>query len=211
MSEKFQPPSWATAPTCRAWLEVRATSAAPDAPPESEVRVDGAPWTSFGCDTDAATVHVDDRRVRRACGTGRRRARRNAHRRALVQGLRRAAAALPRRLPWRRPSLQRCRAASFRAARCALRFIACLEAHTDTHCHASLPSPARSATSRLHAAIVHHPSGKVYIIELNATHGTLVDSLRLEKHRPLQIKDGFRRVRARRFSRMCIAPLNAAC
>ena len=40
--------------------------------------------------------------------------------------------------------------------------------------------------------MVHHPSGKVYIIELNAATGTLVDSLRLERHRPLQIKDGFR-------------------
>jgi hypothetical protein len=50
----------------------------------------------------------------------------------------------------------------------------------------------RSATARLHAAMVHHPNGKVYIIELDATRGTWVDSLRLEKHRPLALKDGFR-------------------
>ena len=41
---------------------------------------------------------------------------------------------------------------------------------------------------------MHHTSGKVYIIELDSTRGTWVDSLRLEKHRPLTLKDGFRRV-----------------
>jgi hypothetical protein len=39
---------------------------------------------------------------------------------------------------------------------------------------------------------VHHTSGKVYIIELDASHGTWVDTLRLERHRPLALKDGFR-------------------
>jgi hypothetical protein len=109
----------------------------------------------------------------------------------------------------RRCSVAVLHAAVLHAVRCALlRVWKRTLTHTVTHPFCRL---ARSAASRLHAAIVHHPSGKVYIIELNATHGTLVDSLRLEKHRPLQIKDGFRRVHARRFSRMSIAPLNAAC
>jgi len=51
---------------------------------------------------------------------------------------------------------------------------------------------ACSAASRVHAAVVHHETGKVYIIDLGSTRGTQVDSLQLEKHRPLGLKDGFR-------------------
>ena len=54
-----------------------------------------------------------------------------------------------------------------------------------------LPHLLRSAASRLHAAVVHHPSGKVYLIDLGSTRGTQVDALKLDKHRPLQLKDGF--------------------
>ena len=53
------------------------------------------------------------------------------------------------------------------------------------------PHLLRSAASRLHAAVVHHPSGKVYLIDLGSTRGTQVDALKLDKHRPLQLKDGF--------------------
>jgi hypothetical protein len=216
MSEKFQPPSWATAPACRAWLEVRATSAAPDSPPNGTVRIDGAPWTTFGCDADAATVHVDDRRVLR--GAGKRRARRNAavsgaaHSQGLRQAPARRAAAAPAAAPpvaaaATRLALQRCC-----AVRCRADVVRCVRLRHCTHANA-LPSFAHSAASRLHAAVVHHPSGKVYIIELNATQGTLVDSLRLEKHRPLQIKDGFRCVRAcvRAWHACPCAPPRLAC
>ena len=59
--------------------------------------------------------------------------------------------------------------------------------------HGSLPLPPYllSAASRLHAAVVHHPSGKVYLIDLGSTRGTQVDALKLDKHRPLQLRDGF--------------------
>jgi hypothetical protein len=59
------------------------------------------------------------------------------------------------------------------------------------HCPHPLHHPLRSAASRLHAAVVHHPSGKVYLIDLGSTRGTQVDALKLDKHRPLQIRDGF--------------------
>ncbi len=82
----FQPPSWAAAPACRAWLEVRSAGDAPDASPSETVRVDGKPWTTFGRAADAADVHVDDRRAA-AAAAARATTHRNAARR-LLEGLR---------------------------------------------------------------------------------------------------------------------------
>ncbi len=112
MGDKFQPPPWAAAPACTAWLEERPAGAAADSPPLRTLRLDAARWTTAGGAPDG-----------------------------------------------------------------------------DAHIH--LPDAPPAA---LHAAFVHHPSGKLYLIELaGAAGGTLVDSLRLERHRPLQVKAGFRR------------------
>jgi len=62
----FKPPSWAAPPQCRAWLEVRRDGDAADAP-VATVRVDGAPFTTFGRSAEACDVHVDDRRVGKNC------------------------------------------------------------------------------------------------------------------------------------------------
>ena len=132
MSDKettFRPPSWAAQPQCRAWLEVREASNLAG-PPLSTVRVDGAPYTTFGRAAEAVDVHVDD-----GCA--------------------------PRTLRTRH---------------------ACASAHSSLAC---------SAASRLHAAIVHHETGKVYLLDLSSS-GTQVDTLRCEKHRPLKIHSGFR-------------------
>jgi peptidyl-prolyl cis-trans isomerase NIMA-interacting 1 len=48
-----------------------------------------------------------------------------------------------------------------------------------------------SAASRLHAAIVHHETGKVYLLDLSSS-GTQVDTLRCERHRPLKLHNGFK-------------------
>ena len=89
----FQPPAWAGAASCRAWLEVRAADAASDAAPADTVRVDAKPWTTFGSDADAADVHVDDRHARSA-PAGRARPGREGLRRAVPRA---AAAVLPGR------------------------------------------------------------------------------------------------------------------
>jgi hypothetical protein len=59
----FQPPPWAAAPSCSAWLEAHGAGDAPDAPPLETIRVDAAPFTTFGRDAAAADVHLDDRRA----------------------------------------------------------------------------------------------------------------------------------------------------
>ena len=61
----FQPPPWASAPSCSAWLEARRAGDEADAPPLEMVRVDTAPYVTFGSDAAAADVHLDDRRVAR--------------------------------------------------------------------------------------------------------------------------------------------------
>jgi hypothetical protein len=57
----FQPPPWAAAPSCSAWLEAHGAGDAPDAPPLETIRVDAAPFVTFGRDAEAADVHLDDR------------------------------------------------------------------------------------------------------------------------------------------------------
>jgi hypothetical protein len=59
----FQPPPWAAAPSCSAWLEARRAGDASDAPPLELVRVDAAPYVTFGRDAEVANVHLDDRRA----------------------------------------------------------------------------------------------------------------------------------------------------
>jgi len=46
------------------------------------------------------------------------------------------------------------------------------------------------SASRKHAAIVHHTSGKVYLIDLQSGHGTLVDGLKVKPHAPMTLKVG---------------------
>jgi len=46
------------------------------------------------------------------------------------------------------------------------------------------------SASRKHAAIVHHTSGKVYLIDLQSGHGTFVDDTRLKPHTPISLKEG---------------------
>eukprot|EP00959_Pyramimonas_sp_CCMP1952_P027478 577563-Pyramimonas_sp.AAC.1 len=46
------------------------------------------------------------------------------------------------------------------------------------------------SASRMHAAIVHHENGRLYIIDLGATHGTTVDGKKLVTHKPVQLIDG---------------------
>lgn len=48
------------------------------------------------------------------------------------------------------------------------------------------------ACSRVHAALVHHENGKVYLIELQASRGTFVvpSGVKAERHRPLSLKPG---------------------
>lgn len=62
----FKPPSWASAPQHRVWLEVRRAADAPDSSPVATVRLDQGPHTTFGRVQDAVDVHVDDRRVKKA-------------------------------------------------------------------------------------------------------------------------------------------------
>jgi NIMA-interacting peptidyl-prolyl cis-trans isomerase 1 len=47
-----------------------------------------------------------------------------------------------------------------------------------------------AAASRLHAAIVHHENGSVYLIDTSSS-GTQVDSLKCDKHRPLHLHSGY--------------------
>eukprot|EP00963_Diacronema_lutheri_P008746 scaffold772_cov339-Pavlova_lutheri.AAC.42 len=44
--------------------------------------------------------------------------------------------------------------------------------------------------SRTHAAIVHHRNGRLYLIDLKATHGTKMDGEPVEAHKPTRLKDG---------------------
>jgi len=44
--------------------------------------------------------------------------------------------------------------------------------------------------SRKHAAIVHHTSGKLYLIDLQAGHGTFVDDKKVKPHTPMSLKEG---------------------
>mmetsp|Transcript_20876 Transcript_20876/g.45745 ORF Transcript_20876/g.45745 Transcript_20876/m.45745 type:complete len:257 (-) Transcript_20876:277-1047(-) len=46
------------------------------------------------------------------------------------------------------------------------------------------------SASRMHAAIVHHTNGRLYIIDLGATQGTTVDGKKLVTHKPVQLVDG---------------------
>jgi hypothetical protein len=57
----FQPPPWAAAPSCSAWLEAHGAGDAPDSAPLETIRVDAAPFVTFGRDAEAADVHLDDR------------------------------------------------------------------------------------------------------------------------------------------------------
>lgn len=47
-----------------------------------------------------------------------------------------------------------------------------------------------TSISRKHAAIVHHTSGKVYLIDLQSGNGTFVDDVRIKAHSPISLKEG---------------------
>lgn len=51
-----------------------------------------------------------------------------------------------------------------------------------------------NTVSRLHAAIVHHSDGRIYLIDLKSTHGTLLDDQRVAYHKPTKLQDGQVRV-----------------
>ncbi|CEM27243.1 unnamed protein product [Vitrella brassicaformis CCMP3155] len=46
------------------------------------------------------------------------------------------------------------------------------------------------STSRCHAAILHHYNGSVFVMDLGSTHGTFLDSLRLEARTPTLYQQG---------------------
>eukprot|EP00741_Cyanophora_paradoxa_P023707 tig00021612_g22901.t1 len=51
--------------------------------------------------------------------------------------------------------------------------------------------PAEHASiSRLHAAVVHHKNGNVYVLDLGSTHGTFVADVRIEAHTPTLLDEG---------------------
>ncbi|GBF97346.1 hypothetical protein Rsub_10993 [Raphidocelis subcapitata] len=46
------------------------------------------------------------------------------------------------------------------------------------------------SASRQHAALVHHEDGRLFLIDLQSTHGTSVDGARVAPHKPTVMKDG---------------------
>jgi len=49
-----------------------------------------------------------------------------------------------------------------------------------------------STCSRSHAALVHHHDGRLFLIDLQSTHGTKVDGKGIAPNKPVQLKDGAR-------------------
>lgn len=44
--------------------------------------------------------------------------------------------------------------------------------------------------SRLHAALVHHRDGRLFLIDLKSSHGTVVDGKPVPAHKPVAMNDG---------------------
>ena len=44
--------------------------------------------------------------------------------------------------------------------------------------------------SRLHAAVVHHTDGRVYVIDLHSAKGTTIDGKKIDKYKPTSLKHG---------------------
>jgi hypothetical protein len=63
---KFKPPSWASQPQHKCWLERRRAGESADSVPVDTVRLDERPHTTFGHAREAVDVYVDDR----CAGTG---------------------------------------------------------------------------------------------------------------------------------------------
>ncbi|GAX75947.1 hypothetical protein CEUSTIGMA_g3390.t1 [Chlamydomonas eustigma] len=47
-----------------------------------------------------------------------------------------------------------------------------------------------TSCSRVHAALVHHEDGRIFLIDLHSTSGTQVDRKPIPAHKPTSIKDG---------------------
>ncbi|MEW5317603.1 MAG: hypothetical protein WDW38_008887 [Sanguina aurantia] len=47
-----------------------------------------------------------------------------------------------------------------------------------------------ASCSRVHAALVHHQDGRLFVIDLHSTHGTHVDGKRIDEHKPTGLKTG---------------------
>jgi hypothetical protein len=45
--------------------------------------------------------------------------------------------------------------------------------------------------SRLHAAVVHHKDGRLYLIDLKSTHGSFINGERVAPYKPSKLKHGF--------------------
>jgi len=61
-----------------------------------------------------------------------------------------------------------------------------------------------TSISRKHAAIVHHNSGKIYLIDLQSGNGTFIDDVKVKPHTPISLKEGTM-IRFGASSRMYIA------
>eukprot|EP01023_Acetabularia_acetabulum_P035803 TRINITY_DN33794_c0_g1_i1.p2 TRINITY_DN33794_c0_g1~~TRINITY_DN33794_c0_g1_i1.p2 ORF type:complete len:296 (+),score=53.40 TRINITY_DN33794_c0_g1_i1:1-888(+) len=60
----------------------------------------------------------------------------------------------------------------------------------DAHmCDISL---SHRTVSRVHAGFVHHTEGKIYLIDNMSTHGTLVNGKKIQGHKPLHLRDGYK-------------------
>lgn len=56
-----------------------------------------------------------------------------------------------------------------------------------TGCDVELPHPS---CSRVHAAVVHHEDGRLFLIDLQSAHGTRIDGQPVPPHKPTQLRNG---------------------